>query len=94
MAPTMTEVSQRSRMAPLAYVMTVILFSTASHCRSQEHARLLNFEPIRISCRYMSSEPRRTYLGFQVGNELVAAGGRGVVGGGLRPEQRQPPRRI
>jgi len=33
-------------------------------------------------------------LGFQVGNELVAAGGRGVVGGGLRPEQRQPPRRI
>jgi len=26
-------------------------------------------------------------LGFQVGDELV---GRGVVGGGLRPEQRQP----
>jgi len=31
MAPTMTEVSQRATMAPPAYVMTVVLFSTASH---------------------------------------------------------------
>ena len=45
MAPTMTEVSQRATMAPPAYVMTVVLFSTASHCHSQQHARLLNFKP-------------------------------------------------
>jgi hypothetical protein len=37
-------------------------------------------------------ELRRAYLGFQVGDELVPARGRGVVGGGLHPEQRQPRR--
>lgn len=42
---------------------------------------------------FISSYVRRAYLGFQVGDELVPTGGRGVIGGGLHPEQRQPRRR-
>lgn len=106
MAPTTTDVSHRATTAPPPYKRTVGLSSTASHCKPEvkgteqngvrsrhAHCCLRYIWPVGMSVHYLWTGDGRqlagTYLRFEVLDQLVA-GGRCVLGSGLRTEQGEP----